>query len=311
MYRDMARRFNAEVLREGLGQAGIVWGFNSACLEIFQDARAADRARVVEQTILPSQLEHELLREEIERWPDWQPGLDIPAHDQQTIDRAHQEWERADRILAGSDFVRDGLKQCGVPEDKISVAPYGVDVDRFRPASQPVPNEGPLRVLFVGEVGLRKGVPYLLHALHELGASKVVAKLAGGIALRPEVLRSFSGVAQLVGPVPRVQMPDLYRWADVFVLPSIVEGSSVATYEALLSGLPVITTPNAGSLVRDGVDGFIVPIRDSRALANAVMRYEANRDLLAKHREAAMQARHRLSLQRYQRDLISVVASLR
>jgi glycosyltransferase involved in cell wall biosynthesis len=58
-----------------------------------------------------------------------------------------------------------------------------------------------------------------------------------------------------------------YGWADVFVLPSLCEGSATVCYEALASGLPVITTPNAGSVVRDGIDGFIVPIRDAEAIA--------------------------------------------
>ena len=62
-------------------------------------------------------------------------------------------------------------------------------------------------------------------------------------------------------------MADLYAWADVFLLPFICEGSAMVTYEALSWGLPVITTHNAGSIVRDTVDGWLVPYRDSEAIA--------------------------------------------
>ena len=66
-------------------------------------------------------------------------------------------------------------------------------------------------------------------------------------------------------------MKELYAWANVFVLPSICEGSAMVTYEALSWGLPIITTYNTGSIVRDNIDGFIVPIRDSQAIANKLM----------------------------------------
>jgi glycosyltransferase involved in cell wall biosynthesis len=75
--------------------------------------------------------------------------------------------------------------------------------------------------------------------------------------------------------VTRQEVRRHYQWADVFVFPSLCEGSAMVTYEALAAGLPVITTPNAGSVVRDGVDGFIVPIRDAEAIA-------AKLDLLAR-----------------------------
>lgn len=77
---------------------------------------------------------------------------------------------------------------------------------------------------------------------------------------------------ELVGAVPRQEIAKQYAWADVFVLPSICEGSATVCYEALASGLPVITTPNSGSVVRDGLDGFIVPIRNSEAIREKLAR---------------------------------------
>src|SRR5207247_10223597 len=58
--------------------------------------------------------------------------------------------------------------------------------------------------------------------------------------------------------------------ADLFVLPSLAEGSAEATYEALACGVPVVTTREAGSIVRDGIEGRIVPSRNAEALANAI-----------------------------------------
>jgi glycosyltransferase involved in cell wall biosynthesis len=67
--------------------------------------------------------------------------------------------------------------------------------------------------------------------------------------------------------VPRSEIAQHFDWADVFLLPSLCEGSATVTYEALGYGLPVICTPNTGSVVRDGVEGFILPVSDTVALA--------------------------------------------
>ena len=88
-----------------------------------------------------------------------------------------------------------------------------------------------------------------------------------------------SGV-EVVGAVPRSQIGEHYSWADVFVLPSICEGSATVCYEALAHGLPVITTPNSGSVVRDGLEGFIVPIRDADAIADRLVRLTRSDGLL-------------------------------
>jgi glycosyltransferase involved in cell wall biosynthesis len=77
---------------------------------------------------------------------------------------------------------------------------------------------------------------------------------------------------ELTGQVPRSEIAAHFAWADVFVLPSLIEGSATVVYEALSAGLPVICTPNTGSVVRDGHNGYIVPIRDADAMCTALSR---------------------------------------
>lgn len=134
---------------------------------------------VLEQTILPRRLESDLLADQARILSGWQPGLVAWAEASIQTEREEREWQLADRIVVGSDFVRDGLLQCGVPTGKIAEIPYGVDVRRFSPARRDKRSPGPLRVLFVGEVGLRKGAPWLLKALHRLGPDRVEARFAG------------------------------------------------------------------------------------------------------------------------------------
>ena len=69
---------------------------------------------------------------------------------------------------------------------------------------------------------------------------------------------------------------EVFRKASVFVFPSLEEGGAKVTYEAMASGLPLITTHNSGSIVRDGVDGYIVPIRDAAALREKILYFYDN-----------------------------------
>jgi glycosyltransferase involved in cell wall biosynthesis len=81
--------------------------------------------------------------------------------------------------------------------------------------------------------------------------------------------------------VPFHEVHALFQDADAFVYPSLHEGSAFVTYEALASGLPVITTPNAGSVVRDGEEGYVVPIRDVDAIVDRVERLQRDPELRA------------------------------
>ena len=307
-----AKYFNRCILKGGFADSNIVWGFNGAALELFQAAKEQKILCVLEQTILPKRLEIQLLHEEVERWPDWEPGLEIPEINSSMSMREEQEWAMADCIVAGSEFVRNGLVKCGVPEVKIHVVPYGVDSSRFQQKTVGVPVAGsqPLRILFAGHVGLRKGVPDLLQALQQIKFGKVEVRVAGSIALNSEKLKQAGNQVQFLGRVPRSEMQQLFHWADVFVLPSIVEGSAAVTYESLMSGVPVITTSNAGSIVQDGINGFVVPIRNPDALADAITRYNEERALLVRHQAATEESHEYAGLDRYRADLERLICKL-
>lgn len=309
---EVARRFNATILRRMGRPSGPVWGFNTAALELLAAARTAGMPCILEQTMLPYRLTASLLAREAADWPGWQPGFSPAGDGGLPAEREEAEWRLADRIVAGSGFVRDGLIDCGVAPEKIAVIPYGVDVSRFpAPAGQEsLQPSRPLRVLFVGEVGLRKGAPYLLEALRMLGPAQVEAQFCGHVALDPARLAPYASVARFSGTVPRRDMAGKFAWADVFVLPSIVEGSAVSSYEALLSGLPVVVTPNVGAIIAGDDAGQIVPVRDAPVIARALSRYRDEPDLLAQHRAGALALRDAASTERYGRDLVALVRGI-
>ncbi len=193
------------------------------------------------------------------------------------IDLDSREWHRrnaaeallADHVVVPSDYVRDTLIAEARDERGIHLIPYPIDTKRFHPSAAPRTDRG-LRLLFAGQIGMRKGVIYALQALQRLGRDDIKLTLVGALPDGTSWLEPYRGLYEHIASVPYAEMPALFQAADAFVFPSLHEGSAMAINEALASGLPAIVTPNSGSIVRDGVDGFLVPLRDVDAIASRI-----------------------------------------
>jgi len=264
----ISSRFCLKVARSGLKGSDAIWAFNGAALETFERAREMGKFCVLEQTMAPYHVHDQLLQKEKQRWSGWQPDLELMQGKNPFGEREVREWELADRIVCGSQFVVDGIAQLGGPVEKCVIIPYAVDLENFVHIPKTPVGDRPIRVLFAGEVGLRKGVPYLLNALSMMGPGQVQARLAGRVKIPEEITGRYSDVARFEGFIPRSAMPELFTWADVFVLPSVVEGSATVIYEAVASGLPVVCSPNSGALRSSAV--CEVDCTDKETLARAI-----------------------------------------
>lgn len=295
------------ILKRGISSPGL-YVYNSAGLELLQWSQGqGGHISVLEQTIAPKYLHMQLFDEEWQRHPDWEPRESNCAASVAYAERETAEWHLADLILCGSAFVRQGMIDAGIPGDRIQVIPYGID-PRFRLPPREA-HDGPLRVLTIGTVGLRKGSPYVLAAAKAL-KGLATFRLIGPIQASQFAQQALEDTLELVGPVPRQNILEHYAWADVFLLPSICEGSAAVTYEALACSLPVITTPNTGSIVEDGMSGYILPIRDVDGLVERI-------EFLAHHPEErqrlALNAQQRSELgtwQSYQKRLLAALTGI-
>ena len=302
------KRFAKKILKYGFKDANCVYAFNTAAKEILQHSRNLGLTGFLEQTITPRKIEMRLLGEERASFPDWEPST-TDTHAPESIDREQAEWESAHHILCASDFVRDGIIECGGNPDKCLVVPYGIDNRHVLLESRQPRRPGPLRVLTVGAVGLRKGSPYVLQAAKSL---KGIAefRIVGATHVMPQVAADLSNHIHLTGIVPRPKISEHYAWADVFLLPSLREGSATSTYEALLHHLPVICTPHTGSVVRDGKDGFIVPARDSATIAAKLEFLATHPDVLAEMSESAHNQSMEYNLEHYAERLLSTLRAV-
>jgi alpha-maltose-1-phosphate synthase len=218
----------------------------------------------------------ELMREEAELAPDFADSLplDLP---ESFLAQCTDEALMADAIIAGSDYVKDTMVRHGVEPSRVAVIPYGADLERFKPAARV--NGARFRVLFVGQLSQRKGIKYLLEAVKGLNIRELELALVGGVMGSGAGLIAYDDYFRHIQNVSYDRVHVYFRNADIFVYPSLHEGSALAIYEALASGLPVITTPNSGSMISDGVEGFIVPIRDVQALKEKILLLYENRGL--------------------------------
>jgi glycosyltransferase involved in cell wall biosynthesis len=184
-------------------------------------------------------------------------------------------------------FVETELK---VPPERLSVLPLPLPLGFFGPANRAVPDrEGATRVkiIFVGSWAARKGVDYLATALTQALSRGVVLDLtlAGTGLGEVEVLESLPPalrrMTKVIPAIENASIPDLLDAHDVFVLPSLSEGASVALSEAMARGLAVIATPVGAAVdyIQDGVDGLLVPTRDIPRLTEAVCLLAADADL--------------------------------
>jgi glycosyltransferase involved in cell wall biosynthesis len=139
-----------------------------------------------------------------------------------------------------------------------------------------------LKVLFVGPLAQSKGIGYLLHAIDLLGSRVELTLVGRRLRPNPKVDEACSRW-RWFETLPHPGVMDRMQEADVLVLPSLAEGCSLVVLEALAGGLPVIVTPNTGSLefVRDGSEGFIVPICRADAIADRLNSLNQDRELLA------------------------------
>jgi glycosyltransferase involved in cell wall biosynthesis len=216
-------------------------------------------------------------------------GIPWSGIDRRTIDSELEEYALADAITVPSHFVAQSFRDMGVLSEKLRVVPYGVNLDRFHPCA---PRSTKFRVLFVGQLGVRKGLHYLLQAFQRASLPFAELVLAGGMTPDAHHILKRYPVENmtLTGTLSRDDVAREMSRASVMVLPSIEEGLALVQAQALACGCPVIGTTHTGAedLFEDECEGFIVPPRNVDILADRLTQLYREPELLEAMREAAL-----------------------
>lgn len=242
-----------------------VYAYEDGAAATFQAAKERSILCLYELPIVFYRMSRDIQTQEAERFPELASALQAIQEPASKIERKVQEIKLADHIFVPSAFVQRSLLDAGIEQEKISIIPYGAPIDYFHP--QPKTDQR-FRFLFVGRVGPRKGVHYLLQAWQKLQFPDAELLLVGMNEFPESWLSRYADLCHYVPSVPHTSLNQYYSAANVLVLPSLVEGFPLVLLEAMACGIPVITTPNAGGsdIITNGVEGFIVPIRDVEAL---------------------------------------------
>ena len=295
VYRDLDS-YVARSLRRYPGVEALYAYEDGALLE-FREARKQGIRCIYDLPIGYWRANRKISAEERELQPAWKGTLNALADSDEKCARKDEEIALADTIVVASNFTRSTLDLFPGEKKSVTVIPYGA------PTPSPTARErtraqDPLRVLYVGSLTQRKGISYLFSAMALLGSAAtltIVGRKVGSSKALDEACTSHSWHPSL----PHGEILKQMHQHDVFVFPSLFEGFGLVIGEAMSQGLPVITTPHTGGpdIMRDGQDGFIVPIRDPEAIASRLLSLHHDRDLLKTMSDSARERAGQLDWQ--------------
>lgn len=209
------------------------------------------------------------------------------------VDRVVREYALADYITVASRLQAESFLRRGFPEERILYAPLGIDTERFSPEAgedAEQRRDGVFRIVQVGQVSIRKGYLYLLDAVERLGDPDIEVVLVGGIGWRSiaKSIEEYRSRGVRVVCAPGDPVPVL-RNASLCVHSSVEDGFGLAPLEAMSAGLPAVVTDMTGmkDVIDNGRNGFIVPSRNTDALAECIARLKDNEPLRRQMGEAA------------------------
>jgi glycosyltransferase involved in cell wall biosynthesis len=235
-----------------------LFAYSYAALELFRHAKRKGWRTILGQ-IDPGLFEEKLLLAEHRTHPNYQSTWQ--AAPSQYWDMWQEECSLADRIVVNSLWSSQALQKVGIPDHKIDIVPLAYEppqkTDHFvRTYPSTFSAERPLRVLFLGQVILRKGIAAVLEAAELLRHQPIEFWLVGSQGIsKPQ--QSHPQV-KWISAVPRSATAKYYEWADIFLFPTLSDGFGLTQLEAQAWKLPIIASRFCGNVVKDQVNGLLL-----------------------------------------------------
>jgi glycosyltransferase involved in cell wall biosynthesis len=292
--RAIARQVLQDDWRDTTALAGFVRNIDPMLCEA---ARRRGITVVLDQMIAPIAVETRAAGRQAMLWPGWEKPAD-PLGSMLMGAVEKRSWAAADHITCASDYVRQGLIEEGLDAGRISVLPYPIDTDAFRFVDRRA-RKGPVRIGFVGTVSLRKGAPAFLTIARRFDPNVAEFVMVGPSLLTADRLTRERGAVRLTGPVPSAVIPGWLSKFDVLLFPSTCEGSAGAVMEAMATGLPIVTTPESGTVVRDELEGYVHGCEDIDGMTGSVARLIADPALRLSMGRAARDRVETMTIARY------------
>ena len=285
-----------------------VYAYEDGALATFTKAKALGLRRVYDLPIAYWETSRRLLLEEAERMPHWKKTLGGGIlNSQQKLERKTKELELAEVVVTPGSFVAESLPQWANSKQVI-VSPFGspeLSATSIKNERRKEKNQ-PLRVLFAGSMGQRKGLGDIFSAIKLLNRSDVEMVVMGSLLESIDFYKQQLLCFTYEPGRAHHEVLALMHSCDVFCLPSIVEGRALVMQEAMSQGLPLIITPNTGGadLVMEGKTGFLVPIRSPEQIAEKIDWYASHRAETEEMGEWAKEHAARYTWEQYGQTII-------
>lgn len=310
VYRSLDRKVSQRVEDD---RFTAVYAYEDGARESFRAATRHEKLRIYDLPIGYWRASRAILQEETEREPEWAMTLHGTLDSPQKTARKDAELHQADLVIVASTFTLRTLEHAPDFRGSVVTIPYGAPQIELPVgvAKRPPPRGEKLRALFVGSLGQRKGLSYLFRAIRSLGDSVELTVIGSRPLVEcPALDRELRAVRWIPTCTHREVLAEMAAH-DVFVFPSLFEGFGLVLLEAMAMGLPIVATPHtaAPDLITDGVEGFIVPIRSSEALAERLDLLRRNPDLRADMAARARARAAEFTWEQYGESLAACVSS--
>lgn len=305
VYRSLDKRVASELVRRS--DIFAVHAYEDGALDSFRIAQPLGVRTIYELPIGYWKAYRELMEEEAELQPEWAKTLPGNVDSVEKRARKDEELALASRILVPSQYVRQTLEKAEYVRAPISVIPYGAPAPQATGLRSVRKAGEKLRVIFVGSLGQRKGLSYLLKAIEMLGSS-IELTLIGRQVGESKPLEAACRKHRWIASLAHAEVLREIRNHDVMVFPSLFEGFGLVILEAMACGVPVIATPNgaAPDILTDGEDGFVVPIRDAEAIAEKLRVLDCDRARLEAMSDTALRTAAVHSWEEYRARLVKM-----
>jgi glycosyltransferase involved in cell wall biosynthesis len=283
--------------RSPLNSQPTLFSYGYTALEPFRFAKSHGWRTVLGQ-IDPGPVEEEIVAAEAQGEASLAPNWTRAPADYWKSWR--EECDLADRIIVNSQWSFDALIRTGIPKAKLLIIPLAFENNVPAALPKEYPRQftatRPLRVLFLGQICLRKGIARLLKVTRLFQSQPVEFLLVGPIQIAiSEDLRSNRKIRWL-GPVPRNKVQNYYEQADVFILPTLSDGFALSQLEAIAHQLPLIASRRCGEVVIDHVNGLVLEEPTAVAIEEALQFCLHNPNQLAQFsKNATLRERFTLS----------------
>jgi len=289
--RIVARRLESDKFARKID---VVHVWPCAALETIKAARRLGIPTVLERPNAHTRFAYEVVNEECRRLGVALPKGHEYEHNEQILQREEEEFRLADYLLCPSEFVAKTFRDRGFPSSKLLRHQYGFDASDFYPQSGPRETSKKFTMLFAGQCAVRKGLHFAVDAwLASPAKGNGIFYIAGTFI--PEYRQYLDPFLKLDPSIVvlghRTDLPKLMRDSDVFVLPSLEEGSPLVCAEAMASGCVNLVSDVCTDVCQYMENALVHSVGDTQTLSQHIRMLYEDRDLLGRLREGALRKR--------------------